>query len=191
VFVLLIVVGTVLAGYGLTHRDGRTAGQSHAAASTTAVVTSAARSLTPTPSALPVGVVAFVALPVGTPPSPGSSETVYPWHRLVASLTGPTKVTGGTSTDYRVRLTNSTSAAISLDPCPSYDLSVGLRTSSYGLNCNDAPTNVIAPGASLTFDLPVSIPRSLSSGTRTDITWSLGWQPDRTSPQAQLSVTVA
>jgi hypothetical protein len=190
VFVILIAVGAALAGYGLTHHGGQPTGQPHTVATTAAAVTSAARSLTPTPSTLPVGVVAFVALPVGTPPSPGSGEEVYPWHRLVATLTGPKTVQSGTSTDYRVRLTNATSAAISLDPCPSYDLSVGLRTNSYGLNCDGATSTDIQPGASLTFDLPVSVPHSLSSGTRTDVAWSLGWQPDRTSPQARLTVTV-
>jgi hypothetical protein len=191
-FVVLIVVGVLLAGYGLTHSGGsHPHAASTTAATTAAAVTTAARSLTPSPQALPAGVVAFVALPVGTPPSPGGSELVYPWHRLIATITGPAQVRAGETADYRVRLTNGTAQPIPLDPCPAFDLSVGLHTSSYGLNCAGASVAVIAAGASLSLDLPVYIPRSLSSGTKTDVAWSLGWQPDRTSPQARLTVTVS
>jgi hypothetical protein len=192
VLLVLVVVGVLLGvGYAVTH------GSSHPRAglplSVATTVTSAVALTTtaaPATATLPPDVVKFVALPVGMPPTPGASENDYPWHRLVATLTGPTKVAAGDSLDYRVRLTNRTAEAISLTPCPAYDLSVGLRTMSYGLNCSDAPTSAIAPGASLSFDLPVSISRSLSSGTRTDVAWSLGWQPDQTSPQARLTVTV-
>lgn len=191
VLLVLVVVGVLLGvGYAVTH------GSSHPRAglplrAATTVTSAVVITTTPAAATLPPDVVKFVALPVGMPPTPGASESDYPWHQLVATLTGPTKVHAGDSLDYRVRLTNRTAAAIPLSPCPAYDLSVGLRTMSYGLNCTDAPTDVIEPGASLVFDLPVSISRSLSSGTRTDVGWSLGWQPDKSSPQARLTVTVS
>jgi hypothetical protein len=197
VLLVLVVVGVLVGvGYAATH------GGSHPRATlpinvastvtSAVVITTTPAPATPAPATttLPADVVKFVALPVGMPPTPGASESDYPWHRLVATLTGPAKVQAGDSLDYRVRLTNRTAEAIPLSPCPAYDLSVGLRTMSYGLNCADAPTSAIEPGASMSFDLPVSISRSLSSGTRTDVAWSLGWQPDRTSPQDRLSVTV-
>ena len=191
VLLVLVVVGVLVGvGYVVTQSGGhpRIAATATSAA---AVVTTGVASVSPTPSAtLPAGVAEFLALPVGTPPSPGADESRYPWHALVATLTGPRTVTAGSSPDYRVRLTNRTSAPISLAPCPAYDLTVGLSTDSYGLNCAGASSQVIAPSASVTFDLPVTIPRSLSSGTRTDVVWSLGWQPDRTSPKARLMVSV-
>lgn len=195
VFAVLLVVGVILAGYGLTRGSGS---PPHTAATTAAAVTSAvaattavkSATATPVPTALPAGVVAFVALPVGTPPSPGMGEGIYPWHALVATLTGPKQVRPGTSADYRVQLTNHTSAPIALDPCPSYDLTIGLRTSSYGMNCAGAPSTTIAAGGSLTLDLPVQIPGSASGGTTLDVGWSLGWQPDKASPHDQLAVSV-
>ncbi|MDX6255137.1 MAG: hypothetical protein QOJ11_1471 [Frankiales bacterium] len=191
VSVVLLVVGTLLAGYGLTHNSHLHTPRTAATVVTSAAaVTSATASATPTPSGLPVGVVPFIALPVGSPPSPGAGEGGYPWHALVATLVGPGTVQSGRTNDYRLRLTNATSAPIPLDPCPAYDLSVGLHTSSYGLNCAGAPAGPIAPGATLTLDLPVPVAWSLSSGTKTDIAFSLGWQPDKSSPKARLTVTV-
>ena len=183
---LVVVAAVVGVGYAAT----RGGGHPHSAGSATSVaaaVTTAAASITPSPSALPAGVVAFLALPVGTPPTPGASEDGYPWHRLVATLTGPTSVQGGSTPDYRVRLTNRTSTAISLDPCPAYDLRVGLRDSSYGLNCGG--TTSIAAGDSVTFDLPVPVPVPSSlSGSTTEISWSLGCA-DATSPPRRSAST--
>jgi hypothetical protein len=185
----MLVVGALLAGYGLTRNS-----RAHTAATTAAVITTTAKSaspsVTPSPSGLPAGVVPFIALPVGTPPTPGASESGYPWHALAAALVGPSTVTAGSTNDYRLQLTNRTAAPITLDPCPAYDLSVGLRTNSYGLNCAGAPAGPIAPGATLTLDLQVPVSWSASSGTTTDITFSLGWQPDKNSPKARLTVTV-
>jgi hypothetical protein len=191
VSLVLLVVGALLVGYDLTRTSHRHAAATTATAVTTTTAgTSAPPTATPTPSGLPAGVVPFIALPVGTPPSPGSGESGYPWHALVATLVGPSTVTAGSTNDYRLQLTNRTAAPIALDPCPAYDLSVGLRTNSYGLNCAGAPAGPIAPGATLTLDLPVPVAYSVSSGTKTDIAFSLGWQPDKNSPKARLTVTV-
>ena len=134
--------------------------------------------------------VPFVALAVGTPPSLGVGEAVYPWHRLTATLHGPDRVRPGSTVDFSVVLTNPTSTAIALDPCPSYDLTVGVQTTSYGLNCAGAPSAAIAPGASVTFDIPVRIPGNVNVGSRPPVTWTLGWQPDRDSPHSRMTVAV-
>ncbi len=126
---------------------------------------------------------------MGTPPSVGVGEAVYPWHRLKAHLRGPAKVETGTSTAFQVTLSNPTSANVTLSPCPSYDVTVGYQTTSYGLNCADASAS-LAPGASITFDIPVRVPNSLNSGSRTEVAWALGWQPDENSPRTHLTVTV-
>jgi hypothetical protein len=63
------------------------------------------------------------------------------------------------------------------------------QTASYGLNCTGAATDVIAPGASVCFALPVPISHSLATAS-TDVCWSLGWQPDKHSPTAHQAVRV-
>jgi hypothetical protein len=186
--VLAAVVG---AGYAVTVSDRSSAHPAGARTTAVSTTTSAASvPSAPAPTSGAPGVIPFLDLAVGTPPTAGTSDDGYGWHRLVAGLSGPRRAPAGASTPFNVTLRNPTSAPISLDPCPSYDITVDFHTTSYGLNCSAAPSPVIAPGATLTFSVPIPIPRSLSSGDKAHVSWSLGWQPDRTSPQAQLTVTV-
>lgn len=199
-FVIVLTLAVVLTvagvGYLLTRQHGH---PRPAAAATTASLattppptTTSAPPTTPSaaePSQLAPGVVPFVALPVGTPPTPGASEARYPWHVLKATLHGPTTVSAGSSLSYTVTLRNPTAAAIALTPCPSYDVDIGLRTSSYGLNCAAAASPTIAPGASTTFEVRVYVPASIGVG-HTTLTWKLGWLPDGGSPHAQLRLEV-
>lgn len=190
---LLMLAALVGAGYAVARSDRHTSAKAPPratpAAPTTATQPTTQAAPTPSPTARP-GVVPFVALAVGTPPSLGVGEAVYPWHRLTAVLRGPAQVRPGSMVDFSVTLTNPTGTAIALDPCPSYDVTVGVQTTSYGLNCAGAPAPAIAPGASVTFDIPVNIPGNVNQGARSAVTWSLGWQPDRGSPHSRVTVTV-
>jgi hypothetical protein len=188
--VLVVLAGLAGAGYAVTRANkAPTAAKSSATATTTsaaAPTTSAAASVAPTND-----VVAFVALPIGSPPTAGTGDHHYPWYRLTAGLRGPHSAAAGSSAQFTVRLTNPTSAPIALSPCPAFDLTVGYQTTSYGLNCAGAPSDVIAPGGSLSFALPVPLSHSLASGSTTDVSWSLGWQPDGHSPHAHQVVRVS
>lgn len=196
VLLMLAVVATVAGvGYLLTRPHGHTR---PAAVVTTAGPTTASpqpTTVSPSPSGAPAatqvgaGVVPFVALPVGIPPTPGASESHYPWHQLKASLQGPTTVSRGSTLAYTVVLRNPTSSDVPLEPCPSYDIVVGLRTSSYGLNCAAAPSSSIGAGGSMSFEVRVNVPMSIGAG-RSTLTWTLGWQADAGSPHAQLRLQV-
>jgi hypothetical protein len=185
VVVAVAVVAALLgAGYAVTRGSTPTA-----TPTPTSTTTGSNPAPAPTSAASP-SAVAFVALPVGTPPSLGVGEATYPWHQLRATLHGPHQITPGATSDFQVRLSNPTKSAITLDPCPSYDLTVGVESTSFGLNCDGAPTSTIGPGQSMTFDVSVAASHSLSSGSKVPVSWSLGWQPDATSPHARVIVTV-
>lgn len=143
----------------------------------------------PAASSLPTGVVPFVALPVGIPPTPGAGEARYAWHQLKATVQGPTRVSRGSTVSYVVTLRNPGASEVPLAPCPSYDVVIGLRTSSYGLNCAGAASSTIAAGASMSFEVRLSVPQSMGAGPAT-LTWRLGWQADGGSPHAQLRLQV-
>jgi hypothetical protein len=190
---ILLVVVVVLAalagvGYAVTRKDGPPTAAPTTTAAAAAPTTTTTRS--PAPSAEPssgAGVVPFVALPIGSPPTAGVG--VYPWRRLSVALSGPRQAAAGATTEFTVRLSNPTTTAIALTPCPAYDLSVGYQDTSYGLNCAGAPSSVIDPGASMTFAMPVPVAHSLG-GTTTQVSFSLGWQTDKTSPHATATLKV-
>ncbi len=181
------MVLAVLAGAGYAVTRGS---KSPAAAkpTTPATTTSAAATTAPASAAPADDVIGFVALPIGSPPTAGAGDERYPWHALTVTLAGPHSAAVGSTAQFTVRLANRTSAAIALTPCPAFDLTVGYQTSSYGLNCAGAPNDVIAPGASLSFALPVPLSHNLASGSSTDVSRSLGWQPDAHSPHAKAMV---
>ena len=185
VIVVLAVLGG--AGYAVSRHTASPSAPSGAAPATAAATTSSAPSA---PASAAAGVVPFVALPIGSPPTAGTGDLHYSWYRLSASLSGPHSAAVGSTAQFTVRLTNATSAAITLTPCPAYDLTVGYQTTSYGLNCAGAATDVIAPGAAVSFALPVPISHSLATGASTEVAWSLGWQPDKHSPTAHQAVRV-
>ncbi|BEP14371.1 hypothetical protein acdb102_26820 [Acidothermaceae bacterium B102] len=189
---VVIIVLAVLAGagYAVSRHTGT---PSSAPSSTVPTTTAAATTSAPpsTPASAAAGAIPFVALPIGSPPTAGTGDMHYSWYHLSATLSGPRSVTVGSTAQFTLRLTNATSAAITLTPCPAYDLTVGYQTTSYGLNCAGAATDVIAPGASVSFALPVPISHSLATGVSTDVSWSLGWQPDKHSPTAHQAVRVS
>ena len=188
-FVVIVVLAVLAgAGYAVTrHTDSPSSAPAGAAATKAAATTSTPPAAAASAAA---GVVPFVALPIGSPPTTGTGDMHYSWYRLSVSLSGPHSAAVGSTAQFTVRLTNPTSAAIALTPCPAYDLTVGYQTTSYGLNCAGAATDVIAPGASVSFALPVPISHSLATGASTDVAWSLGWQPDKHSPTAHQAVSV-
>lgn len=81
----------------------------------------------------------------------------------------------GSELHYTVTLTNPTSAAISLAPCPSFTQSlfgdVGLGSSTLRLNC-EAAGNQIAAGASVAFEMLLSVPAHVAADTA-KLSWKL------------------
>jgi hypothetical protein len=192
VALVVVVVLAVLAGagYAVTRNNKTPAASSPSPAATTTTSAAPATAAAPASAAPVDDVIAFVALPIGSPPTAGTGDHHYPWYQLSATLTGPHTAAVGSTAQFTVRLRNPTSAAIALAPCPAFDLTVGYQTTSYGLNCAGAGNDVIPPGGMLTFALPVPIAHSLASGSSTDVAWSLGWQPDAHSPHAHQAVHV-
>ena len=178
---MLGVLGGV--GYAVSRHTNSPATSPASAVPTTAAATTTSAPPSAAASAV-AGVVPFVALPIGSPPTAGTGDRHYSWYHLTAVLTGPHTAAVGSTVQFTVRLTNATNAAITLTPCPAYDLTVGYQTTSYGLNCAGAATDVIAPGEAVSFALPVPISHSLATGASTEVAWSLGWQPDKHSPTA-------
>ena len=89
---------------------------------------------------------------------------------LTATITAPPTVLAGTTLRYLVTLSNPTDAAYPLSPCPSYEEFVGSGSADrwvttirdYYLNC--AATAVLAPGASVRFEMWLAIPADQPSG---------------------------
>lgn len=190
---VVIVVLAVLAGagYAVSRHTGSPSSAPSSATSTTAAAAATTTSAPPSaPASATTAAIPFVALPIGSPPTAGTSDVHYSWYHLSAALSGPHSASVGSTAQFTVRLTNATSAAITLTPCPAYDLTVGYQTTSYGLNCAGAATDVIAPGQSVSFALPVPISHSLATGASTDVSWSLGWQPDKHSPTAHQALRI-
>jgi hypothetical protein len=190
---VVVVVLAALAGVGYAVTRGNANPGAAPATGSSPTSTRASTSTSPQASAPPsapaADVVPFVALPIGSPPNAGAGDGGYGWRRLAVALKGPRQAAAGSTSEFTVRLSNPTSAAIALTPCPAFDLSVGYQDTSYGLNCAGAPTSVIDPGASMTFAMPVPVAHSLG-GTTTQVSFSLGWQTDKTSPHATATLKV-
>ena len=189
VALVVLVVLAVLAGAGYAVTRGSTTPAAKPSSAPSTITSSAAPSVAPSTAAVS-DVVAFVSLPIGSPPTSGTNDRRFAWYRLTASLAGPHSAAVGSTAPFTVTLTNATTTSIALSPCPAFDLTVGYQTTSYGLNCAGAANDVIAPGGTLTFALPVPISHSLATGSTTDVSWSLGWQPDSHSPHAHQAVRV-
>jgi hypothetical protein len=71
-----------------------------------------------------------------------------------------------------VTITNQADREYRLSPCPDYNEFVGAKEAwaEHQLNC--APVNAIAPGGSVTFDMRIDIPATMTTGP-SKITWSL------------------
>ncbi|WP_375399237.1 hypothetical protein [uncultured Amnibacterium sp.] len=127
------------------------------------------------------------AAPTFTPKGSG------PLSALTAAIELPATLHAGVTTDYTVRLTNSTGTAIALTPCPSYtQIVLGAPQSAanrpagsrFRLNC--ASVGSLAAGASVTFAMRVTIPADARGETK--VTWSLE-SPGAPSVVAERPVT--
>ncbi len=95
-----------------------------------------------------------------------------PLAKLQARMLVPTTFSPGATTEYTVELTNPTTTAIDLDPCPSYSqLLSGVDThveDLLALNCG--PVDRIAPGETVAFAMRIEIPAGAPAG------WAkIGW----------------
>jgi hypothetical protein len=96
----------------------------------------------------------------------GGTARPLPTARLRAGITrGPQNVTPGDAMTYTVALTNPTSTAIVLDPCPSYAEGIKGRPSSvrtYQLNCG--AVRRIGAHATVSFTMRLALPAGLTPG---------------------------
>lgn len=86
---------------------------------------------------------------------------------LQVAINAPSSVSVRTTYQYTVTLTNATTTAISLLPCPSYTEGLTgtsgiLNSATYVLNCQSV--GELAPGASATFQMEYLVPATLSPG---------------------------
>ena len=105
--------------------------------------------------------------------SASASASATPAPPLSAAITVSGTATAGAPLSYTVTLTNTGSATWSMSPCPAYDEGVKIPsgyTESHLLNC--AAATPIAPGASETFDMSLSIPANAPAGPSL-LTWSI------------------
>lgn len=105
--------------------------------------------------------------------SASASASTTPAPPLSAAITVSGTATAGAPLSYTVTLTNTGSATWSMSPCPAYDEGVKIPSGyseSHLLNC--AAATPIAPGASETFDMLLSIPANAPAGPSL-LTWSI------------------
>jgi hypothetical protein len=107
-------------------------------------------------------------------PSPTEPPAV-PAEGLRVALDVPAHGTAGEALHYIAALTNPSTAAISLDPCPAYRESLvtpgGQVALDYLLNCAAVPS--IDPGETARFAMVLEIPRSQPATTQAAIVWEL------------------
>ena len=89
------------------------------------------------------------------------------------SINAPPQVKAGSTLVYDVTITNTDHLDYRLSPCPDYNEFLGPKmvVGSYRLNC--APVGKIAPGASVTFEIHMTIPKGIPLGPTT-LMWGLG-----------------
>jgi hypothetical protein len=123
--------------------------------------------------------------PVATPETEPSSPAYVD---LRAQLDAPATATRGQPLRYVVVLTNPTTAAIALDPCPAYTEQLWKVLASFSLNC--AGIEIPADG-SVRFAMQLTLPAEpalVPSGPAT-LSWNLGG-PGGSSVAATAAVTV-
>ena len=115
--------------------------------------------------------------PFGAAPPPASSDT-SPLNALRATLNAPQSVTAGQPLTYTVTLTNTSSSAVALSPCPSYAESLVIpgtdspgpnRTARYYLNCD--AVDAIPTGDAVTFAMRMDNPSTETGPAKLD--WQL------------------
>ena len=117
---------------------------------------------------------------------------------LTAALDVPVSATRGQPLHYVVVLTNPTSLAITLAPCPTYqerlNATGGPVVEERILNCSGV--GAIGPGQSVPFAMVIQVPASMPPSTDGALVWlldpnySLGFVPPLGAPHAKVPVTV-
>ncbi len=84
---------------------------------------------------------------------------------LAVTLTAPATAKRGSTVTYFVRVANTSDMNYMLDPCPDYVVYLGETKplARYQLNC--APVGHIAPGSSVIFDMRLTVPLNMVSGS--------------------------
>jgi hypothetical protein len=105
--------------------------------------------------------------PVGVETSPAPSYIPFN-----ATIETPPSAKAGSTLTYFVTLRNRGTAAYVLTPCPDYIEILGLKSAvaDYRLNCR--PVGVMAPGATLKFEMRIPLPARVQAGT-SEIRWVL------------------
>ncbi|MGN6380442.1 MAG: DUF4232 domain-containing protein [Gaiellales bacterium] len=113
----------------------------------------------------------FQPQPEPPPRRPGSADTL----RVTGWGHQPVRATAGRVLHFQVILSNPTSAAVRLRPCPSYTeglYAVGLVvTRAYRLNCSTV--RVIRPHGRVRYAMQVAVPAGLSGGATIKLGWHL------------------
>lgn len=103
-------------------------------------------------------------------PADAVPATDVPPSPLTATITAPPTALAGTTLTYSVTLSNTTTVAYRLSPCPAYTEFVGTGSPTwvatvlnYELNCDATPT--IPAGASVTFEMRLALPADQPAGS--------------------------
>lgn len=109
---------------------------------------------------------------------------------LKPSIVAPQSVARGSTLTYQVRISNRSSTAIALSPCPSYTHGLGITAANATqrtvlLNCDAA--SAVGAATTLTYEMKVQVPASMPVG-QTKLFWKLE-VPDGALAGATISIT--
>jgi Protein of unknown function (DUF4232) len=88
------------------------------------------------------------------------------------TIAAPASVRRGSVLQYTVTLSNHGDQPYQLNPCPDYIEFLGGKVARYVYALNCAPVSAIAPAASVTFAMEMTIPATVATGP-SGITWAL------------------
>jgi hypothetical protein len=145
----------------------------------------------PVPTSSPTA-VATAAVPWSAERAPAPEASARALHLaavpLTAALAAPASAAAGATLEYTVTLTNPTSRAVPLTPCPAYTQSLvaprsgggagrALVGGRYLLNC--AAVRSLAPGASATFAMRAPLAAGVTGDVQ--LRWALAGGPTATT----------
>jgi hypothetical protein len=134
------------------------------------------------------GTLSFCSRTVGVtraeaaPPIP--SYLPLPLAALVATIQAPSTAKAGADLDYLVTLTNPTSTAIPLEPCPSYVESTDHAKGVHRLNCEQA--HAVPASGSETFAMRLHLDDDTLSGS-THLVWGLNLVVEGRAPATAIT----
>jgi hypothetical protein len=104
------------------------------------------------------------------PLSPAGSQ--WPYVEVEATLNAPAEARPGTRITYYVTLRNAGNRDYDMRPCPDYAEGFNGKQflAEYQLNCS--PVGPLKPGAQVTFEMRLDVPKEIGPGTR-DLSWFL------------------